>query len=384
VNQSPKIYQKDCSFIEIRHDNQDREAVLARIRRLEMDGGNRQVSDSVSHILRQVYDDILGTLSSEAEHRFHLKDYIVEEIRKISDRDLPRYLTYRYRYDIFPKKKIVDDFPPCLQIEPTSICNYRCVFCYQTDKELTDPKNGYMGVMSLGLFTTVIDQAEGKCEAVTLSSRGEPLMNRNIDQMLAYASGKFLGLKLNTNAWFLDERKSHAILQAGCNTVVFSADAASEPLYSQLRVHGKLERVIANVRRFQEIRRRHYSDSQTITRVSGVKFSDAQNLDEVEALWGDLVDQVAFVDYNPWENTYQRPVNNIVTPCSDLWRRMFVWYDGTVNPCDVDYKSTLTVGNANTERVSDIWTGEEYSALRTAHLNSRRSTVSPCNRCTLV
>jgi radical SAM protein with 4Fe4S-binding SPASM domain len=308
----------------------------------------------------------------------------VEEIRKISDRDLPRYLTYRYRYDIFPKKKIVDDFPPCLQIEPTSICNYRCVFCYQTDKELTDPKNGYMGVMSLDLFTKVIDQAEGKCEAVTLSSRGEPLMNRNIEQMLAYASGRFLGLKLNTNAWFLDERKSHAILQAGCNTVVFSADAASEPLYSELRVHGKLERVIANVRRFQEIRRRDYPDSQTITRVSGVKFTDAQNLDEVEALWGDLVDQVAFVNYNPWENTYQRPINDIVEPCSDLWRRMFVWFDGTVNPCDVDYKSTLTVGDAKSKNLSEIWRSPRYEELREAHVTRRRSAVSPCNRCTLV
>ena len=209
-------------------------------------------------------------------------------------------------------------------------------------------------------------------------------MNRNIEGMLAYAGGKFLGLKLNTNAWFLDEVKSHALLQARVNTVVFSADAASEPLYSQLRVNGKLDRVVANIRTFQEIRLRHYPVSQTITRVSGVKFSDEQNLDDVERLWGDLVDQVAFVDYNPWENTYERPLNDIVLPCSDLWRRMFVWFDGTVNPCDVDYKSTLAVGNAHRDRLSDIWTGEKYSALRAAHLARQRSSVSPCNRCTLV
>ena len=46
---------------------------------------------------------------------------------------VPQYLYHRYRYEIFSQKKILDNYPPYLQIEPTSICNYRCVFCYQTD-----------------------------------------------------------------------------------------------------------------------------------------------------------------------------------------------------------------------------------------------------------
>ncbi len=104
----------------------------------------------------------------------------------------------------------------------------------------------------------------------------------------------------------------------------------------------------------------------------------------MEGLWGDMVDQVAFVDYNPWENTYERPLSGVAAPCSDLWRRTFVWFDGTVNPCDVDYRSTLAVGNVNEENLSALWTGEKYSALRAHHLEQRRGAVSPCNRCTLV
>lgn len=168
------------------------------------------------------------------------------------------------------------------------------------------------------------------------------------------------------------------------NTLVFSADAASEPAYSQFRVGGKLERVLENVRRFHTIRARHYPRSRIITRVSGVKMPGTPGLDEMETVWGDLVDQVAFVRYNPWENTYERPVNDIPTPCSDLWRRMFVWWDGTVNPCDVDYKSTLAVGNVHRDRLSDVWTGEKYAALRAAHLARQRNAVSPCNRCTVI
>ena len=44
--------------------------------------------------------------------------------------------------------------------------------------------------------------------------------------MLSYMSGKFLASKVNTNAYFLDEEMSHSILQAGLQTLVFSADAA--------------------------------------------------------------------------------------------------------------------------------------------------------------
>ena len=62
-----------------------------------------------------------------------------------------------------------------------------------------------MGLMTLDLFKRIIDQAEGNCEAVTLASRGEPLLNPRISDMLGYAAGKFLALKVNSNASVLEE-----------------------------------------------------------------------------------------------------------------------------------------------------------------------------------
>ena len=192
-----------------------------------------------------------------------------------------------------------------------------------------------MGMMSLDLFKRIIDQAEGRCEAITLASRGEPLICPDIKAMIRYAGGKFLALKLNTNAWFLDEKFCYAILEAEVNTLVFSADAASEPNYSKLRVNGSLQKIYENIKLFNGIRKKHFPESKIITRVSGVKVPETDNLEDMEKFWGELVDQVAFVKYNPWENSYDQPVNYIKEPCSDLWRRMFVWWDGKVNPCDV-------------------------------------------------
>ena len=101
--------------------------------------------------------------------------------------------------------------------------------------------------MDINLFKNIIDAAEGNIEFLSLASRGEPLVSKAINEMLIYTEGKFLNLKLNTNASLLTEEKIHSILSGGVKTVVFSADAADEKLYSELRVNGNLKTVLKNI-----------------------------------------------------------------------------------------------------------------------------------------
>ena len=84
---------------------------------------------------------------------------------------------------------------------------------------------------------------------------------KDFEKMMIYSIGKFLNLKVNTNASLLSEKLCHALLCGGAKTVVFSADAAEEPLYSKLRVRGRLDKVLKNIERFQKIREDHYKQS---------------------------------------------------------------------------------------------------------------------------
>tara|TARA_Y100001970_G_C14182543_1_gene830650 strand:+ start:73 stop:1230 length:1158 start_codon:yes stop_codon:yes gene_type:complete len=316
--------------------------------------------------------------------KFEIKPNVVKEIQTLNSDQIPKYLVHRYRYEIHPQIRIYDDYPPYLQIEPTSICNYRCVFCYQTDNTFNKRSFGHMGHMTLDTFKKIVDQAEGNIEFISLASRGEPLLCPDFIKMLDYTRDKFFNLKINTNASLLDDNMSHAILKSGVKTLVFSADAADSTLYSKLRVNGKLERIVKNIKNFREIKRKNYPNSKIITRVAGVKVNNQQNLRDMEAFWSDMVDQIAFVDYMPWENVYDSKLSEINTPCSDLWRRMFIWWDGKVNPCDVDYKSKLSVGNIMEKNISNLWKSENYKKLRTEHGSNKRKNYSPCNRCVLV
>ena len=385
MSEIPKTYRKHNSFLGLSQKG-TRADPRARIERVLNDSSDYGLGFDRAALVKTAARELLGLQNPPAGHAaFELHDNVQEELSRLTDAELPRYLHYRFRYETYPDRKILDDEPPCLQIEPTSICNFRCVFCYQTDAEFTSKKNGHMGTMSLETFKHLIDMAEGRVEAITLASRGEPLVCAQLGAMLAYAKGKFLALKLNTNASLLDEAKCHAILAAEPQTVVFSADAAAEPEYSRLRVGGTLEKTLKNVRLFQDIRLKSYSGSRTITRVSGGRVDQAASLADMERVWGEYVDQVAFVAYNPWEDAYHAAPNGIETPCSDLWRRLFVWWDGKANPCDVDFKSTMAMGGIeNAKSLRDLWRAPAYETLRQDHLNKRRAAHSPCAGCVVV
>ena len=331
-------------------------------------------------IIKRSYARLL-TGEPLAPDDFVLSGHELLECARLADTDLGRYLVYRYKYNVFPKLKVVDAFPPCLQIEPTSICNFRCVMCYQTDSSFSHKSAGYMGHMSLDLFKSIVDQVHGKIEALTLASRGEPLLNSNLPAMLEHCRGKFLALKLNTNASLLNERIVHALLSSDLQTLVFSIDAADKPTYESIRVNGNFDKLTDNLTLFSRIREAHYSHSRLITRISGVRINESQSADSMEQTWGRIADSMAFVNYSPWEDTYNNAPNTLATPCSDLWRCMSVWWDGRVNPCDIDYKSTLSRWRMESSTISEIWTSDWYQGLREAHLNGKRSLIEPCVRC---
>ncbi len=315
------------------------------------------------------------------EGKFLINDMEINELKKIEEKNFSRYLLYRYKYRFFSNKKKVDDFPPCIQVEPTSICNFRCIMCYQSDKTFSNKSKGFMNNMSLDLYKKVIDQVQGNIEAITLASRGEPTLNRDFSKMLEYTNKKFLAFKINTNASMLNENLIHSILSTDIQSIVFSVDAAEKETYEKIRVNGKFEKIMKNLELFSQIRKKHYSKSKHIVKMSGVKISTDQSINKMEEKFKDIADVIAFVNYTPWESSYDNEVNNLDHACEELWTRMFVWADGKVNPCDYDYKSLLSKWNVKNTPINKIWNSDEYNLLRDLHLEKKRSSLEPCKRC---
>ena len=293
------------------------------------------------------------------------------------------YLAFRYVFGRLANERLHTKFPLYLLIEPTSICNLRCVMCFQIDKTFGGEKS-YMGRMGIELFKKTIDQAvEGGTKAITLASRGDPTLNKNLPEMLEYAKGKFLEIKLNTNGILLTEELSRSILKNEVTDLVFSIDSYEKENYEIIRKKAKFDKVVKNIKRLMEIRKKEFPNSRTNVRVSGVKVDEKQDQNKFNEFWSELVDYCALTPIQERWDTYNNSIlpDDALMTCGDLFERMYVWWDGTVNPCDVDYKSTLAVGNLNEQTIEQIWNGDAYTKLRDDHMNGGRSKHKVCSQC---
>ena len=238
------------------------------------------LSQEDSAIVREMCD----SFKEKNELPFPLTVQEKSYLRRHDESEWVRYLIYRYKFVLYPKRRIQSQFPIYLLIEPTSVCNLRCVMCFQVDKSFT--KQPFMGMMDFDLFKRVVDEAvDGGTGGITLASRGEPTLHRQLPAMLKYLSGKFFEIKLTTNATKLTESLIHDIFQSGVDLVVFSVDAHQKEIYEQIRVRGDFDIVHKNIRMFHEIREKHYSDSSLVTRISAVKFREDQDPEGFRDFW---------------------------------------------------------------------------------------------------
>jgi pyruvate-formate lyase-activating enzyme len=340
--------------------------------------------------LNFIVDELLNDKNLDSD----LCNYIVKNIKKVvgnqeiqwisrnGTEHLVEYIVHRFRFKNYPRLKKLEPIPLHLLIEPTSVCNLRCKMCFQSDRSFQTRE--YLGMMDFELFKNLVDQAvENNCKSLTLASRGEPTLHREFGKMLEYCKGKFLELKINTNATRLSEELSYVILDAGVDIVVFSIDSYYKEEYEKIRVGGDFRIVFKNIERFHEIKLSKDKYRKTSTRVSGVYLGEEQSKEKFLNFWKEIVDDVTFSDVVTRWDTYNNDLMSFSKPCEYLWERMYVWYDGTCNPCDYDYKSRLKVGDAKKTPLKDVWMGKTYNRYRNMFLQGERGLIDPCNKCNI-
>lgn len=368
-------------------DVRDKLSKLMRKEVAALDGCPSAETDRAALLLQILSDISQEELSPEikmsASKKFTLSPQEVHWLCKNDPRRWIEYILYRYQFKILPQRQQLLAFPLYVLIEPTSVCNLRCPMCFQSDDSFRARR--HMGMMPWELFKKIVDQLKRDgCKAVTLASRGEPTLHKELCDMLScLAEAGIMDIKINTNATRLTEDISHAILAAGVSEVVFSVDAADNEVYRDIRVGGDFDAVVKNIQRFNAIRTQQYPDAVTTTRITGVYLSKRQNIDQIYRFWSQYVDEVVIKKSIIRWDTYHNPIRSEAKPCALLWERMYVWHDGRVNPCDIDYKSELSVGSVHDSSLKELWQCPAYATLRSLHAAGQRKHIFPCDRCSL-
>lgn len=298
------------------------------------------------------------------------------------------YLEYRYDFKYYPGKKIVSDFPLVVAVEASSKCNLRCDMCFQSNMDLQEhPQN--QGIMSYEVYEKFLEEIEKhKLYSIVFASRGEPLLNPRIDQMISEAKKRgVLDIKMNTNATLLTEEMGRRLLQSGLDMIVFSVDSVNPENYHEIR-GGRLDRVLQNINTFLRIRKEEFPDSKMVVRVAMVitKKMDhcaEEEVEQAKKYWLEKVDELSIKSENDFKEVYKK-IGDIEKKeaCSLLWERVYLWQNGQINPCDIDHLSSLCVGNImEGDSICDIWKGEKMNELRERQRTQKKDIDYICRHC---
>ncbi len=299
------------------------------------------------------------------------------------NRSLQIYLAYHRR------KVKNNPLPIRLWIEPTNLCNLKCIMCL--NKSISKDEKGFM---DFNLFRGIIDQAADFVHDVYLHHRGESLLHPDIFEMIKYAKMKNIFTRLHTNATLLTEEKSYFLLNSGLDFLSFSFDGYEKEIYEKIRMGANFERTLDNIHNFLLIKKKlkrktPYTVFTVIDFAESSKPQDGVKKEQFINQFDSLpLDNFIIRKPHNWGGDYDTRIekNNIskensYLPCTFLWYSLTVFWDGKILPCPQDFFGKNELGNVEHTPLVKIWNNSIQASLREKIAARQYQDIEPCNNC---
>jgi len=141
-------------------------------------------------------------------------------------------------------------------IIPTRRCNLVCVFCATHREDAAAKAAGLAELDTDGMRAALEGLRELGTSGVGFTG-GEPLLRRDVPELLAHAVRLGMVTHLNTNGTLLADERVAAVLDTGLHSVNVSLDGATAATHDRMRgVPGALARAEAGLARLLEARAR--------------------------------------------------------------------------------------------------------------------------------
>jgi radical SAM protein with 4Fe4S-binding SPASM domain len=279
-----------------------------------------------------------------------------------------------------------------LTIETTNICNFRCVYCPQSDPD-SHFING-KGTMSLETFKAVLDNIleDFTPRFASLHRDGEPLANKNLEAYIAYARSRGIKVGISSNCSLLPKKRTDDLIDSGLAFIKtdFCADA---PTYERLRAGGRWQKTYDGMTNLlTSARERGINFNMAITDISthGLAPEEAQiHMDALRGLFTNFADWITILPvhfHNALDESVERFSSHdsgSYTLCHHPWVHITVDFMGRVVPCCRDLRSEYVCGNLLETPMREIWNNRRFVALREALVNERPDDINICAKCDL-
>ena len=150
------------------------------------------------------------------------------------------------------------DRPYVVSWNLTYRCNLACEHCYLDaggSARLSDPAFADRSELSTQECRKVVDDiAEFAPEALTILTGGEPLLRRDILEIIRYATGKQLWVVVGTNGVSISERLASLLLKEGVRGLALSLDALDPERHDAFRnVRGAWQNTVAGAKILHDV-----------------------------------------------------------------------------------------------------------------------------------
>jgi radical SAM protein with 4Fe4S-binding SPASM domain len=252
--------------------------------------------------------------------------------------------------------------------ESSNTCNIKCLQC-PVNRTMKREK----GYLDLKLFKKVIDD-NPQLLFVMPYLWGEPLLHPKIYEMIEYSVKHNVPVYISTNATLLaDAGKIDELLTSGISALQISLDGIGD---TYTRTRGvEYQEIKKTIELVLERRRALNIQRDVALTLNVVIFEETEKVaEQVKEEWENKVDYVQFspkIELTPTDRKH---------PCFELWRgNMVILWDGRCVPCCVDYEGEVVYGDANKEKLQDIWNGKTLRNLRKEHVARKHNGL--CKRC---
>lgn len=139
--------------------------------------------------------------------------------------------------------------PRSIYLEPTSRCNEFCQQCPRTLLSREEDRD-----LSFERFRFIVDQFP-VLERVVLHGLGEPLLNKELPQMIRYLKERGTYVLFNSNGIALTSRRGQTLIDAGLDEYRLSMDGATRETYARIRGVDAFEKIWRNIKTFIELQK---------------------------------------------------------------------------------------------------------------------------------
>lgn len=229
----------------------------------------------------------------------------------------------------------------CVEINPTELCNRTCSFCPRHDPKLYPNLNLNMTVETATVLKDQLDQSKFK-GYVSFSGYGEPTLNPNFLDVCKVFADYPIELITNGDNILKDKINVEQLLSAGVQEILVS-DYDRNPIWKTYM--DKYPQMIV---------RDHYDDGSD-------KYLEYNFNNRGGILWD--------IDH---------PVKR---PCFIPSYKVAVDWNGDVILCSQNWLVKKVMGNIHNKTLSEVWMGEDFTAIRRSLIQGNRHHVPTCRNC---